>query len=331
MSIAEGANTATLTIEQVAAEARMPVSTVRMYQHRGLLAPPEKRGRVGYYAPGHLDRLRLIAELQERGFSLAGIKELVDGLADGRSLNDVLGLSTERGVWEAEEPAIIDPSELLERFAVEDITPELLQRTVDLGLVELTDDGRLRVPSPRFLEIGTQLGALGVPTSEIIDEYVALRAATDEIADRFTAVFERHLWEPLTAGGVTAEHVASIGASLEQLGQLAQAVVDLTLAQAIQRRGQTFLDDQAALLAGTRRATRATAKTAKTATTKTGKTAKTKTAKTKTAKTKTAKTKTAKTKTATSAGSKGSTRSKRAAAAPSASAPAGAKRRRTPR
>ena len=316
MSIAEGANTATLTIEQVAAEARMPVSTVRMYQHRGLLAPPEKRGRVGYYAPGHLDRLRLIAELQERGFSLAGIKELVDGLADGRSLNDVLGLSTERGVWEAEEPAIIDPSELLERFAVEDITPELLQRTVDLGLVELTDDGRLRVPSPRFLEIGTQLGALGVPTSEIIDEYVALRAATDEIADRFTAVFERHLWEPLTAGGVTAEHVASIGASLEQLGQLAQAVVDLTLAHAIQRRGQTFLDDQAAMLAGTRRATRATAKTART--------------KTKT-KTKTKTGKTAKTKTATSAGSKGSTRSKRAAAAPSASAPAGAKRRRTPR
>src|SRR3954451_18736948 len=92
---------ATLTIEQVAATAELPVSTLRMYQHRGLLAPPEKRGRVGYYGPDHLARLRLIAELQERGFSLASIKELADGLEDGRSLNDVLGLSTEQSVWAA--------------------------------------------------------------------------------------------------------------------------------------------------------------------------------------------------------------------------------------
>ena len=240
---------ATLTIEQVASEAKLPVSTLRMYQHRGLLAPPEKRGRVGYYGPDHLDRLRLIAELQERGFSLASIKELADGLADGRSLNDVLGLSAERSVWAAEEPTVIDATELVERFAVDDITPELMQRTVDLGLVELIDDGRIRVMSPRFLEIGTQLGALGIPTDEIIDEYVALRAVTDEIAARFTAVFERNLWNPLTADGVSPDHVAGIAASLEQLGQLAQAVVDLTLAQAIQRRAQQFLDDQAAALA----------------------------------------------------------------------------------
>jgi DNA-binding transcriptional MerR regulator len=244
-----GAAAATMTIEQVAAEAGLPVSTLRMYQHRGLLAPPEKRGRVGYYGRDHLDRLRLIAELQERGFSLASIKELADGLADGRSLNDVLGLSAEQGLWAAEEPAVIEASELVERFGADDITPELLQRTVALGLVELTDDGRVRVMSPRFLEIGTQLGALGIPTDEIIDEYVALRAATDEIADRFTAVFERNIWDPLTADGVGADHVAGIAASLEQLGQLAQAVVDLTLAQAVQRRAQQFLDQQAAALA----------------------------------------------------------------------------------
>ena len=257
---------ATLTIEQVAAEAQLPVSTLRMYQHRGLLAPPEKRGRVGYYGPDHLDRLRLIAELQERGFSLASIKELADGLERGRSLNDVLGLSTERSVWAAEEPAVVDPADLVARFGAETITPELLQRTVEVGLVELTDDGQLRVMSPRFLEIGTQLGALGIPMGEVIDEYVVLRAATDDIAARFTAVFERNLWQPLTADGVSAAHVASISASLEQLGQLAQDVVDLTLAQAIQRRAQLFLDEQAAALAAatavtTRKAGRAQAKT----------------------------------------------------------------------
>jgi DNA-binding transcriptional MerR regulator len=246
----EPAATAALTIEQVAAGAGIPVSTVRMYQHRGLLAPPEKRGRVGYYGPDHEARLALIAELQERGFSLAGIKELVDGWAEGRSLDDVLGLSDDRGIWAAEEPVVVDVDDLLERFAAEEVTPELLARVAELGLVEVTEDGRLRVTSPRFLEIGTQLGNLGIPVAEIIDEYEALRAATDEIADRFTALFVRRLWEPMTVDGITAADVGRITETLEQLGQLGQAVVDLTLAQAVQQRARDFLDDQAAALAG---------------------------------------------------------------------------------
>jgi DNA-binding transcriptional MerR regulator len=240
---------ATLTIEQVAAGAGIPVSTVRMYQHRGLLAPPEKRGRVGYYGPEHQARLALIAELQERGFSLAGIKELLDGWAQGRSLDDVLGLSDDRGIWVAEEPVDMDVADLLDRFPGEEITPDLLRRVGELGLAEVTDDGRLRVVSPRFLEIGTQLGALGIPVAEIIDEYEVLRSATDAIADRFTALFVRRLWEPLAAEGITAADVGRITEALEQLGRLAQAVVDLTLAQAVQQRARAFLDEQAAALA----------------------------------------------------------------------------------
>ena len=239
----------TLTIEQLAAGAAIPVSTVRMYQHRGLLAPPEKRGRVGYYGPDHEARLALIAELQERGFSLASIRELVDGWSEGRSLDDVLGLTGERGIWAAEEPEVIDVADLVDRFAADSISPELVARVTELGLAELTDDGRIRVVSPRFLEIGTQLGALGIPVDEIIDEYEALRSATDEIADRFTQLFIRRLWEPMAADGITADDVGRITGALEQLGQLAQAVVDLTLAQAIQHRARAFLDEQAAELA----------------------------------------------------------------------------------
>lgn len=244
------ASAATLTIEQLAAGAGIPVSTVRMYQHRGLLAPPEKRGRVGYYGPDHEARLALIAELQRRGFSLAAILELVEGWSEGRSLDDVLGLSGDRGLWASEEPQVIEVSDLVERFSADDISPELVARVTELGLAELTDDGRIRVVSPRFLEIGTRLGQLGIPADEIIDEYVALRDATDQIAERFTQLFIRRLWQPLAADGITADDVAGITSTLEQLGQLAQAVVDLTLAQAVQRRARAFLDEQAAELAG---------------------------------------------------------------------------------
>ena len=56
----------------------MTVRNIRAHQARGLLAPPEVRLRVGYYGPEHVARIRLIRDLQEDGFNLAGIKRLLD-------------------------------------------------------------------------------------------------------------------------------------------------------------------------------------------------------------------------------------------------------------
>ncbi len=67
-----------LTIEQLAAQSGMSVRNIRAHQARGLLAPPEVRLRVGYYGPEHVAQLRLIRDLQEEGFNLAGIKRLLD-------------------------------------------------------------------------------------------------------------------------------------------------------------------------------------------------------------------------------------------------------------
>jgi DNA-binding transcriptional MerR regulator len=86
---------AELTIDELARTAGL-VSTVRLYQNKGLIPPPTKRGRVGYYDERHLERLRAIAQLQQRGFSLAGIKELFDGMESGDSLRSVLGLNDRR-------------------------------------------------------------------------------------------------------------------------------------------------------------------------------------------------------------------------------------------
>ena len=69
---------ADLTIEQLAAQTGMTVRNIRAHQARGLLAPPEVRLRVGYYGPEHVAQLKLIQDLQQDGFNLAGIKRLVD-------------------------------------------------------------------------------------------------------------------------------------------------------------------------------------------------------------------------------------------------------------
>src|SRR4026208_393925 len=78
------------TIDELAREAGTRTSTVRLYQTRGLLPPPEIRGRGGYHGPGHACRLGVIERLQARGYSLAAIKELLENWAQGATLAAVL-------------------------------------------------------------------------------------------------------------------------------------------------------------------------------------------------------------------------------------------------
>lgn len=53
--------------------------TVRYYVQRGLLPPPEGAGRGHFYRPGHLEKLLLIKELQERGLGLEQIRVRLEG------------------------------------------------------------------------------------------------------------------------------------------------------------------------------------------------------------------------------------------------------------
>ena len=56
-----------LTIDELARVAGTKVSTIRLYQQRGLLPPPAIEGRIGFYDDSHVARLALIADLQTRG------------------------------------------------------------------------------------------------------------------------------------------------------------------------------------------------------------------------------------------------------------------------
>ncbi len=75
-----------LTIDQLAAAAGTTSRRVRSLQTMGLLPHPELHGRTGLYGPFHLERLRAILRLQDRGFSLESLGELFAALDAGRSL-----------------------------------------------------------------------------------------------------------------------------------------------------------------------------------------------------------------------------------------------------
>lgn len=104
-------------IEDLAHASGATVRTIRAYQDRGLLPTPERRGRANVYGDAHLVRLRQIADLLDRGYTLASIKELLEAWDAGRGLGGVLGLVAEvHGPWTDERAARITRAELDERF-----------------------------------------------------------------------------------------------------------------------------------------------------------------------------------------------------------------------
>lgn len=74
-------------VDDLAREAGLTVDTIRYYQREGLLPPAKRSGRAKVYGPEHLRRLERIRELQQRRFSLAAIRALLDserpGLVEG--------------------------------------------------------------------------------------------------------------------------------------------------------------------------------------------------------------------------------------------------------
>jgi DNA-binding transcriptional MerR regulator len=251
-----------LTIDELAQTAGVVVSTVRLYQNRGLLPPPVKRGRVGYYGAAHLGRLRLIGELQDRGFSLAGIKALLDGMDRGQSLQAVLGIAGGGGAgddgasdgggpstWVREQAVTMTVAELAVHLPGMEFDAGLVRRTIALGLLEFSADGtEVVVHSPSFLRIGSELAALGLPPNVILDEYEALATETAEIAARFTEVFRVHLWEPFVNRGLPAAEVARLVGALEKLGPLAEGVVGMSLRHALQEAAERFIEAEATRL-----------------------------------------------------------------------------------
>jgi DNA-binding transcriptional MerR regulator len=192
-------------------------------------------GRVGYYDDVHLARLRYIASLQERGFSLAAIQCLLEAWDQGRGLNEVLGFEEALNApWSDETPERVSIEWLLERFpeAMDDLG--LVQRSVALGLL-VDVGGELEAPSPRLLKIGAELVAAGVPLAAVLDEYERLVADADRIAGRFVELFESNVWEPFAAAGMPPERLGEVTEALQRARPTALAAMDTALAHAMER------------------------------------------------------------------------------------------------
>lgn len=175
-----------LTVDELARRVDLPVRTIREYQTMGLLPPPRKRGRVGIYGASHLTWLRLIARLQDRGYSLAGIRDLLGAWRDGSELGEVLGLAPDQLVH-IDEPGVPATAEQLARV-LPDLVPARLDDLLATGVVEACGPDRYCVPSPSLLQLTADALASGYDPERVLDLLGVIGRATNTIADAVVAV-----------------------------------------------------------------------------------------------------------------------------------------------
>ncbi|MFD4125868.1 MerR family transcriptional regulator [Streptomyces globisporus] len=230
------ARAAEYRIEDLAHASGATVRTIRAYQDRGLLPTPERRGRANVYREVHLARLRQIADLLDRGYTLASIKELLEAWDAGRGLGGVLGLVAEvQGPWTDEEADRITRTELDTKFggAQDD---EAIAEAVALGVLERVPgrDDEFLVPSPQELAVAVELHAAGVPLMAISGHLRELRGQVEHIASRFLEFTTEHVFARYLGHRPPTDSDAAEAASMvRRLRPLAQQTVDAELARAM--------------------------------------------------------------------------------------------------
>lgn len=197
-----------LRVAELALAAGIGVDTVRFYQARGLVPAPHRRGRFAIYGPEHLERVRRIRALLEAGFSLAQIRRLLAGEADGDESTSLLEslaaksvgqgtlslreLAGETGVPEAIVAAVVRAGLLAPiEIAGEQRFPRSDLDMVRAGLAVLGEG----FPLERLLELATRHSAgvadLAERAIDLFDDHVRKRKGEDEAAVR--DAFERLL------------------------------------------------------------------------------------------------------------------------------------------
>ena len=168
-------------IDDLAREAGVSVRNVRVYQDRGLLPPPRREGRTGWYSESHLARLNLINRMLDRGYTFATISELLTAAQYGMRVEEVL--DTDRLDKAAAGPTAVTPEELRELFGDADFDANIV-RAQKSGLLKREGQG-YRIANPRLVEATKLLTDAGVPIDRVLDNAGVVRLDLRDVADRF--------------------------------------------------------------------------------------------------------------------------------------------------
>jgi DNA-binding transcriptional MerR regulator len=185
-----------LTIDELASQAQLPVRTLREYHSLRLLPPPERRGRIGVYGPQHVQRLALIGRLQRRGYSLAGIKDLLAAWDAGADLTTLLGVDSGPAALD-ETPLRITGAQLRERVSA--LTAAATGQAVAAGLLVPLEEDYFLVRSPALLALVADGVRAGVPLTAMLDVIAGFTRGIGVLADELAGHIVEQIAPPLAA------------------------------------------------------------------------------------------------------------------------------------
>jgi DNA-binding transcriptional MerR regulator len=178
-------------VEELAAEAGISVELLRSYQSRGLLPAPRHQGRVALYGGRHLDRLKVIRQLKEEGYSL---KMIASAVGEERPPSDEIVESPEE---------LLSPHDVAERTGVH---PALLRSLEGSGVLRPRKfDGEVRYTNAdvRAVRMLLTLLGFGLPLEDFLEVAKVQIEANDKVAALAVDLFLRNVREPMLAEHLT--------------------------------------------------------------------------------------------------------------------------------
>lgn len=208
------------TIDELTVATRVPSRTIRFYQSRGALMPPEIKGRVAYYGQPHVERLKLIAQLQDRGLRIDAIRDLLASIDRGElDLAEWLGVEQQvQAPWANDQPRTATEDELYELAGSR--RPGLLADLARARLVERHGEVYL-VRSPALLSIAMKLEAAGVDLETAVSGSSLVRKHVRRMASDVVELFVKRAAE----GAIDPRDLGKVFEALRSQGTEAVRVI----------------------------------------------------------------------------------------------------------
>ncbi|NYI45107.1 DNA-binding transcriptional MerR regulator [Nocardioides aromaticivorans] len=202
-----------LTLEELTERTGLTVRTVRFYTSRGLVPPPIRRGRSGYYSAEHIARIELVLELQSHGFTLSAIERYVAGIPDDATPEEIALARTMLAPWQSDLPVEMDLAQL-ERKAGRELSADDLATLQALGVLRVR--GSSYLVASNQLAIGVRLLELGFPREVAVAAAAVYQEHGEQMAKELYEVINEQL-APLYDDAATSEHFREIMERLKPL------------------------------------------------------------------------------------------------------------------
>ncbi len=194
-----------MSLDQLTRRTGVSVRNIRFYTTRGLVPPPLRRGRSGFYTADHVARLELVRELQAHGFTLAAIERYLARIPGDATPQTIALHRTLLAPWMPELPETISRREL-DRRAGRRLSDDEVDTLNALGIVFPTKQGKLQV-AVAHLSVGVSLLDLGMPRDAALDAQDIFTAHGRAIAEELTELFRTKVWPAYVEGQASAEQL----------------------------------------------------------------------------------------------------------------------------